>query len=94
MRLPLRSPNTQQQCQQADVAAIAEARVSDYLGEVDRRTRAWARFPELAGPHLKLHRVGSRGLELTRTADGLALASSKAARVGRPKHMTKSRSTA
>jgi hypothetical protein len=48
----------------------------------------WERFPELAGTHLKLHRVGSRGFELTRTTDGLRLASCKGALGGRPEYIT------
>jgi hypothetical protein len=41
---------------------------------------AWERFPELVGTHLKLDRVSSRGWELIRSEDGLALASTKGAR--------------
>ena len=49
---------------------------------------AWERFPEHLGTHMKLHRVGSRGWELTRHEDGVALASSKKGWWAIPEHVT------
>lgn len=62
------------------VGATASEPPEQILKRLEQQcNEAWDQFPELAGTHLKLRQVSSRGWELTRSEDALALASSKGA---------------